>query len=337
MSPDLYYTNKDGRVDQIGEWAGWFSEVGEAIGTSAQANLRYILGMALPVRPFAALFLALGIIKGRESNTDIQRSDNSEYFTYLESRPIPTNVTFLMKDRERFRQRVGILVGIEYSNGQKAIKVRYADDKKKKLQLTRYFYTYNCHDVSILSKDSTIDISNYRKRGQSVIRSQNFLSLFLPDDNISILALTSRFDCLLVGTQKRLFFELDFNFSLKNTKNKTSLHGTLKDIIRPRNNTPYTGSYRSLICPVSMRKPPATDGISPWCVIFDSADGYLKWHQLYETSHQIVILDRTEKRFKEATSHINQRYYRRADSRPAFAGDLPPTLKGIETIYFTEH
>ncbi|PKN19304.1 MAG: hypothetical protein CVU71_07290 [Deltaproteobacteria bacterium HGW-Deltaproteobacteria-6] len=337
MSPDLYYTNNDGRVDQIGEWAGWFDTAGEAIGSSIENN-RFVLGLALPVRPFAALFLALGIIKGRESSTNVQSPDNSEYFEYLENLPTSTNVTFLMKDKEKLRQRVGNLSGIfADSSGRKAIKVRYADDRKKKLQLTRCFYTYNCHDISILSQDSIIDISNYRKKGQSVIKSQDFLSAFVPDVNVSILALTSRFDCLLVSTKKRLSFELDFNFSLKKTKSKTFLQGTLKDIIRPRNNTLYSGSYRSLICPVNMKKPPEPDGIQPWCIIFDSADGYLKWHQLFENSHQIVILDRAEKRFKEAAAHINQRYYNRADSLPAFIRGFLPTLTGIETICFNEN
>ena len=337
MFPDLFYNSKDGRVSQIGNWAGWFSTVGEAIGSSVEGNTRFIFGLAIPVRPFAALFLTLGIIRGRELVTDAKSSDNTKYFEYFENLPLSTNVTFLTNDKGKMRQRVGTFDGIYKSNGQKSIAIRYLDDKKNKAQGTRLFHINNCHNISILNQDSKIDISNNRKKGRSVIKSKDFISEVASNVDISVLAVTSRLDCLFVGIQKRLFFELDFDFSLINTEGKSSVQGTLKDIIRPQNNTLYSKSYRSLIYPVNLRRSPDNNGIEPWSVIFDSADGYLKWHDLFKTSHQIVLLDRTEKRFKEAAKHLDQRYYRRKDSLPDFIYNLPQTLTGIEIMCFTEN
>jgi hypothetical protein len=336
MFPDLYYNGKDGSVDKIGEWAGWFNAVGEVIGSSVEEKTRFILGMALPVRPFAAIFLSLGLIKGREIISDGSNSDNKSHFKYLESLPLATNVTFLINDKGSMKQKVGKLDGVLEHGGYKAIKVCYLDDKKNNAKCTKCFYIKDCLNVSVLSQDSTIDISNNRKKGRSIIKSKGFLSEVASNVDISVLAVTSRLDCLLIGTKRRLFFELEFDFSLKD-KGKFSVQGTLKDIIRPQNNTLYSKSFRSLIHPVNLRKSPDANGVVPWIVIFDSADGYLKWHDLFQTSHQLILLDRTEKCFKEAAQHINQRYYRRTDSLPDFTYNLPKPLAGIELICFSEH
>ncbi|HQJ61553.1 MAG TPA: hypothetical protein PKV35_11175, partial [bacterium] len=281
--------------------------------------------------------LSLGIIRGRESTCTTQQSDNAEYFKYLEGQPPSTKVKFVMNNKDKVLQRVGMMEGIFVNSGRKAIKVCYVDDKRSKIHCTRLFYINDCHNISILNQDSDIDISTYRKKGSSVIRSKDFLSEVAPEVNMSILATTSRLDCLFIGTQKRLLHELNINFIANNTKRKWTTQGTLRDIIRPKNNTQYSKSYRSLICSEYMKKELDPDEKAPWCVIFDSADGYLKWHQLFETINQIIVLDRTEKWFDEAAAHVNQRYYRRGDALPAFVRNLPPTLDGIETIYFTEH
>ncbi len=337
MFPDLYYTNKDGRVDKIGEWASWFNAVGEVIGSSTEGNPRFILGMALPVRPFAAIFLSLGIIKGREISVKRNNSDNEIHFKYLEGLPLATNVTFLINDKGAIKQKVGYLDGILTRGAYKEIKVCYLECERNNTKCIACFNIKNCHNVSVLNKNSTIDISNNRKKGRSVIKSKGFLSSIASNVDMSVLAVTSRLDCLLIGTKRRLFFELEFDFRLKDARGNRFIQGTLRDIIRPQNNTLYSKSFRSLIYPVNMRKSPEDNGVVPWIVIFDSADGYLKWHDLFQTSHQIIILDRTEKYFKEAAQHLNQRYYNRRNSMPEFINNVHKPLAGIELICFSEN
>ena len=112
------------------------------------------------------------------------------------------------------------------------------------------------------------------------------------------------------------------------------LAGTLRDLLRVRRLFNKDESFRSDIFPVNKAEnAKLSEQMTPHVVIFDGSVGYLKWRDNWAQSNWLVILDRTEPRFREAVQVINEEYLNRTSEeelRPS-----RPAPSSVDIVAFT--
>jgi hypothetical protein len=306
-------------------------QAGMQVGGSPKNETRLVLGLSLPVRNFASTFIAAGIIYERAENS-IEHNDKYSYFEFLKSLHLLTPVSILVKTGGEWRRRPGKFEGIGNDGSREYISILYVDNEKKKLQCKRPYYVDNCNCVTVTEEN--VDISSVKRKGYKVVNNFEFMSAFIPDGHLSDFTTASRMDCLIISSKQRMLSEIEHQLGI-NRNDAGYTCGNLADIIRPKNRYAFGQSYRSLICSANSKRSPANPEYKPWCVIIDSAAGYLKWHHCFDTSHQIVILDRSERFHHTAAQHLNGLYYQRIDSKEdeGLQSNVPP---GVEMILFRE-
>lgn len=329
----LLYKHTKNKWQLLPIWAKWYLSTGLLFGSASLPNKRLVLGISSPVRDYAGLFLSLGIIYKR-SDILVDNFNNQDYFDFLKSQPPETCVSFLTDINGKLKRRDGLFGGLyKQVNGEESLRIIYILDTKENRKCTKYFNEKDCRKI-IVTESHEMDLSSTKKKGTAVVNNLLFLMQFVEDGRLIDFITTFRLDCLIIGSKKRFINEIETPFCLKSGDGK-SIVGNFKDILRPKNYNIYEKSYRSLSFSAFSRKPPFENG-NPWCVIFDSANGYLKWNHRFGSSHQIVLLDRTETYYENAASHLNNRYYNRDADITSAGLKLPLLPNGVEIISFME-
>jgi hypothetical protein len=330
----LHYKSTKNRWQILPDWAKWYINTGMYFGVASLSEKRIILGISAPVIGYASLFLALGIICKR-SEILVENFNNEDYFDFLKSQPPDTCVSFLTSVNGKLKRRDGLL-GEPYrqESGKVSICIVYVHNPKENKKCSKFFDEKDCRKI-VVTESREMDLSSTKKKGTSVVNNLSFLLQFLEDNRLIDFITTFRLECLIIGSKKRFFAEIDYPFCVKSGNGK-SIVGNLKDILRPKNLDIYKKSYRLLSFSAFSKKPPIDDE-KPWCVIFDSANGYLKWNHRFDSSHQIVLLDRTETLYENAASHLNNRYYNRVSDITSVGLKIPVLPDGIEIISFIEN
>ena len=111
--------------------------------------------------------------------------------------------------------------------------------------------------------------------------------------------------------------------------------GTLQDLLRVRRLIKDGEHFASEIIRLSGRS--LTIGGNnemPPFIVFDGAAGFVRWHSQLRSSNWIVVLDRTDSRFREAADVLNDAYLNRTlEERQIVVPALP---EGIEAMTFYE-
>jgi hypothetical protein len=166
------------------------------------------------------------------------------------------------------------------------------------------------------------------------VTNAQFFAALVPPATQGDFATSSRLECAFVGSKTSLLAEMQASFAAPSDENDF-VPGNLIDLLRPRNVYSFGQTFRSIIHSPASRRPPPADAGKPWCTIFDSTLGYLKWNHCYPASHQIILLDRAEANYEDSVNHLNQRYYQRpTDPQGLFnAATVQP---GMTIISFAE-
>src|SRR5262249_13121104 len=123
-----------------------------------------------------------------------------------------------------------------------------------------------------------------------------------------------RLECLIVGRVNVLRREIMETELAISSDRAIYREGRLQDLLRVHKFLNGSESYRSDICRVNGRAPVfANNGTTPPFVIFDGATGFIRWRDHLRDSNWIVILDRTDAHFREASQVLNQAYLSRID------------------------
>ena len=152
------------------------------------------------------------------------------------------------------------------------------------------------------------------------------------------LGLRSKLVCALVGKRHSLEHEIKHTPLAIHVNGHRHSEGLLQDVLRVNRFVTGQQSHRSALVPTGAGFP-ASEVVdsTEMGVVFDGAPGFLKWGQLWQGRHQVIILDRTEPYFDDAISAINKRFSQnRADGDAAAAlpgSEAPP---GGEVIAFRE-
>lgn len=75
--------------------------------------------------------------------------------------------------------------------------------------------------------------------------------------------------------------------------------------------------------------------VTPRLVLFDGAQGFIKWRHFFGKSDWVIILDRTEPHYQEAVHGINDGYSRRV-SDDMLNIDIP-FPQGIDFLSYVEN
>jgi hypothetical protein len=111
----LYYRNGDEWLP-LPYWAQFLADLGSAIAAETVPGKRTVAGLAVPVRSYAAAFVAAGVVRAR-SAMPVRHSDPQEYFRWLATLPVGTPVS-LTVGRKEYK---GVFLGCETtSHGRRA-------------------------------------------------------------------------------------------------------------------------------------------------------------------------------------------------------------------------
>jgi hypothetical protein len=205
--------------------------------------------------------------------------------------------------RQKNRRLKGRIVGCEECYGQKWIKIQIQSSESGAGKRMLSESDSKLIELSDLSHDSL----PAKQKGRIIANNHDFLFSIIRDKDPTDYALTSRLDTLIVGKIKYL------RDDLKNTKfgylkdgSNTLCSGTLNDLVRVKKFLGQNDCYRSRIFLIDKPDPEIEDAEqSPSFVVFDGASGFIKWHDKWKSSNQIVVLDRTSNYFAEASEIYN--------------------------------
>lgn len=305
------------RWQPLPSWCIQFIEFGMQISQAQRGETRCIVALAIPMRAYASMFVALGIVLAGSNKSRV----SEEYFQFIVSQPMGTPVVYQTKNR-KLR---GVIEGFYDKDGQTHICI--STGKRESVQFP---LKENVSKLLIAERD--FKLPNYQKGGKVEIAT-DFIKACI-EEPLSFVTQT-RLDCLIV-TQLSLFRieATETILALENGKN--IIEGKPQDILRVEQLLGANEAYRCQILPVSTETDldVPLEIQNPPIVIFDGSNGYLRHHPKWLMSHQIVVLDRTERAFQDAVDSVNQRYTRRAESKQGkLTFDLP---YGVEAIIFQD-
>ncbi len=111
-------------------------------------------------------------------------------------------------------------------------------------------------------------------------------------------------------------------------------NGYLQEILRIRQFSGANTSYRTQCVSSANITPEKEIGTrTPPIVVFDGAIAYVKLGHKWQSAHQVVLLDRTERQFNDAAELLNQNYTYRLVDGFKFPIHIP---NGIEMMVYRD-
>ena len=322
---NLYFANNCDKWMPLPAWGNFFINIGRWLAQAEIVESRLVLGLAIPTRNYAAAFAALGIVLAR-ANIPADQIELNSHFQQLCSLPKGTPVNY-QKNGKRYK---GIYLGVNKDYGEPRLRVQI--ENKSNGGLTDFLRREECQNVAIAS---TQYMSLPKKQtGRFLVKSNDFLNAFISAETQEFVTKT-RLECALIGRVNTLQQEItQVPFAYDSSKPEVK-RGYLHDILRVRNFLSEGETYRSEVLSFQGNKPPkTTNNLMPNVTIFDGATGFIKWRDDWRNSHWIVLLERTEPRFQEAVTEINNEYGSRVDGKEIH--HIPSVPPGVELVVYQE-
>ena len=318
-----YWTN--GRRKPLPGWSKYYLELGESIAHESEKSQRLVTALAVPTRSYAAVLIAAGVIIARARTIGRNYGvSTTGHFEMLSSLPLGTSVIL----RQGKKTVKGILVGTRDTGNDGVSRIGVQTQNRKSGGLIEWLPPASSTRVQVSSKTWTQLPANAAKAGNANTHRSAFISRVLQGKDLWNFFSRSTLDCVILGTVKRLVREAtDTKLSVGNRGREESA-GTIGDILRIRKLNGDTEAFRSDVLPVnSSRSPSQTKDIEPHIAIFDGAAGFLKWRDDWSDSNRIVVLDRTEPWFVEASQMVNEEYLSRVgEVELSFSKPPPPSV-----------
>ena len=323
--PRLYYLS-DNEPKLLPEWAYFFMRLGHQLVDIPCDKHRFVTGLAIPTRAFSSSLIGAGIVFAKAGTENYVDEVRLQYIRNLE----PGTSVHVRKSNGKFK---GIVERFEENNGQTYIVIRITKSTsttgslKSILPLALYAskITVAHNDISLSGKQS----------GRRMEAPSKFVQICLGKELAEEYIHSSSFEALIIGKKSVIQHEIcDTPFICRDSSKSADVKGYLQEILRVRQFSGTNKSYRiecisslneALKKEIGRREPPI--------VIFDGAVAYIKHGHKWTTSHQIVLLDRTERQFSDATELLNQNYAYRSIDKFKFPIKIP---SGIEMMMYKE-
>ena len=330
LAPVNLHFENSGEWHSLPEWAECFINVGKQIASADHSTSRIVTAIVVPTRAYCAAFVGLGLIVSDAAKRDIL--SQSVHFQTLIDLPFGSRVNYRPTPRKALK---GVLQGEEIVNGKLHIRVRvhsndatnggggltYLVDESRALQVQPAK-----HSGKLPKKQGT---ENKRL-------ANGFVDSLVGDADPVQLGLRSKTVCAIVGKKNALEHEIRQTPLSIHANGDCRAQGHLQDVLRVDRFVSGEQAYRSALVPVGASLP--TDGAVnkvEMAVVFDGVAGFLKWGAEWPGLHQIVILDRTEHYFDDATSAISSRFSQNRSQVDAALPDFGAPAGG-EVLTFRE-
>ena len=303
-------------------WARFFVRLGVRFG-KITGGAPVTSAFALPTSDRSSTLVALGLVTELASKP-IKVEANDERFRKLKELPGGHAVRVLRGGR----LYVGEILSQSDLCNSSTIPIlitQVTKDGKTTLRGQFLCTAENCMRVEPTLEESQ---AGQRQRGMRIIEHPEFVEAALDGGSVETLCLGSRLDYTIIGTRADIVHDADTGIGFRATGRKPVV-GNASDLIRLKEGA---RDFRGVVISTTVREPrfPAA---RPHLAIFDGAPGYLKYRDRFDTSHQILLLDRSEPRFGEAVNQVNRDYINRLGEGPGGVCDGCPT--GVEHITFT--
>jgi hypothetical protein len=320
--PRLHYLLSENVSEPLPEWAYFFMRVGHKLAIMPNNNYRVVAGIAVPVRAFACSLVATGVVLARTAS---KNPSNATQLQKIRSLKPGTPVYVRTDDNKKLR---GFIDEVKEIQGQERVVIRTGKGE------TRYF-SLEQFASRITVSNRTFSLPVYPKSGYPIEPPSKFLQCCLGKELAQKHILESSFETLLVGKKSVIKYEVSDTFlSCKRADKLAGVTGCLQEILRIRQFSGANKSYRTqCISSVNVTPEKAIGKQTPPIVIFDGAVAYIKLGHKWRSAIQIVLLDRTERQFADATELLNQNYTYRLANTPKLPIKIP---NGIEMMVYKE-
>lgn len=318
---DIQYRVKDNWLP-IPDWAKRLSLLGSSLHTIAlNSDEKAVIALALPLRDWAATFLALGYLLGERR---ISYADQSaeRHFRQLLELPFGKPVRLLHRDcyyDAEIRSKIGDSIEVLFKKSDRS--TRRIRSSATLLTVTKA----NCQKVILIEPEQFQGVA---ARGRTVSERPDFLAALLPDGDVHGHSLGSKVTYMIVGDVGRIREEVLSPVMCREKE------GCLQDVLRIRNFSKPTQVHCGLV-KASMSRPTGETTDEPvGIVIHDSAAAYIRHHSTLKSPIEVILLDRSERAFAQAAQDISTRFTSRLERK---LENLPLHISdGVESIAFLE-
>src|SRR5713101_5121097 len=126
LLPGSLYYQQEERWTPLPAWTGFLLDLGFTLATQDDLGNRIVAGLALPIRSYAAPFIATGVIAGKLSLL-AQNNDALERFEQIRALPVGTPLAY----RKTGKRIKGLFDGVEEAKGHFMILLRTNDELYK--------------------------------------------------------------------------------------------------------------------------------------------------------------------------------------------------------------
>lgn len=301
-------------------WCSGYIALGQCMARHNQNGTRLVTGLAAPTRAYAAAFTATGYVLARAALA-IAQVDCAEHFQKLCNLPPQTPVTY----QENNRILKAIFEGCEEHDGKRYIVIRVnREHARRKVPASL------AANIQISEKQF---VNLPKHQIGTALNDVPLLSACKVNFDIGEFCRHSRLEATMIGNRKMLLHELNAPLAAKADNGEFRI-GTLQEVLRIKGRVAAGLGYRANLRSDREAKVKPDASEIPSLVIFDGAAGFLKWRDAWRGSHWIIILDKTEPRFKEAVDTLNQEYLNnRLEDTPLSLPELPA---GVDVLAYEE-
>ncbi len=329
----ILYQTPSGAWSPLPTWGGFFLRLGNLLASQAAETHRLVIGLAVPTRAFAASLIATGLVVARARIAN-SPAEITAHFDHLAALPIGTPLVYRRHGTQRLR---AVYDGVFHEDRERRIRVKVEAGRSGSCLILGAKLAQQVE----VGEDKSPHLPQ-QQRGKQLPRASEFLAHFVGRDSAIGFTSVSRLDCLVLGSVARICNEIaDTPLAVEirtSGPSGTSRHlaeGNLECLLRPRSLLPSGDSYRSDVRPY--RSQVVRDELDdvPRFVTFDGAASYLHGRTNWQRSHCIVVLDRAERDFDDASNAFDQDYvkFRRDAKPPLEVAGVPP---GIDLAYYEE-
>jgi len=318
---DLLYYQLNEKWILVPEWVKFFLKLGTHLSMFDFGDLHYRIALALPCRRFASSLVTSGITCGRSAIT-IKESDHEYYqkiISLAEGTPLIYRHGKRKKNalkRENISYQGNIHIGVQVDEGAKT---------------TIFVAPWDVRRIEV-SKKFCRGLPNQQK-GREIPPPSKLLENIVGETHVYDYIFQTRLDFIVVGSKSLLREEYFQNFNLRISKDSES-EGNLVDLSRIQDFQSPGNAYRGVIFQATSNDNSSLKNETPpFVVVFDGANGFIKWKDSFRNSNWIILLDRTDLNFDSAVTYVNQEHLMRSEKTPKLIiPNLPPS---VEAMFFT--
>lgn len=301
----LCYQNQNGEMVQLPSWANFYISLGRLLKQTSPSSSRIVIAMAVPSRSFAAAFVMLGAVWEAQSSDRITERLIQEIQKLAEGTPIQVSSSSTKVIR-------GTVAGFATRNNKVEIIVQTSKSTKK----TRRFPLESFADkIRVIAQEAKLPEGD--QTGRQIPHPSKFLKCVLDPQVLERHVQTSSLEVVMIGNLSSLQREIcETPFYCGNNTSRLMHEGVLQEILQVGQFSAKNQAHKSECIASSKLESEGQLGnrsIEPELVVLEGSIAYLKQGHLWTNSHQIVILDRTERQFADACHVINSNYAHRLD------------------------